>query len=149
MTEQPTFLYVVADGAHARLIQRAGAAFAALTAFSSADAHRDSSDLGSDRPGHGHESVGTARHAIEPRHDLHDLAKLAFAGEVADKIRELARDAGFDRLVLVAPTHTLQEIERQLGSALAAKVAGRCAKDLVKLPELELRGRLMDIELSH
>ncbi len=143
MTKHPTIWYVIADGAHARVIQRNGQKFVSVTELASIDAHKNASDFGSDSPGRSVESMGTTRHAIEPRSNPKDRAKRDFAHLVAQTINEGANAGSFAQWGLVALPDTLNAIKEALNPLATTLLAGEEHKDLVKLPEAELRERLV------
>jgi protein required for attachment to host cells len=147
MTKHLKTCYIVADGEHARVLLHDGRHFTQLRAFDSASAHQDSSDMGSERPGRSVESMGTGRHAIEPRSDPKSRAKTSFAHQIAQIANQAAAEGAFDQLVLVAPPHCLNDIKPALDAAVAAMLVGEDPKDLVKLPTTELHARLADIFL--
>src|SRR5574340_1268407 len=102
----PKLWVLVADGQHARVVVRdAAGAFRTELTWQSDAMRLRSSDLGSDQPGRSFESVGPARHAIAPKHDLHQLEKTKFLHAVADKVNAAAAERAFDHLLLVAPGH--------------------------------------------
>ena len=134
---------VIADGEHARVVTPAAASqFKATLALDSVAAHKRSLDLGSDRPGRAQESATTTRHAIEPKHDPHELAKRDFLREVARQLDEHAAQHDFDRLVLVAPDRALNDLRSALGNDARAKLAGTLNKDLVNVPDHALYSHL-------
>ena len=101
------------------------------------------SDLGLDRPARVKESANAARHAVEPRRDLHEAAKEDFVKLVADEIEaEHGRDQ-FDKLVLVAPPGVLTELKQKLSKPMAKLVADDLQKDLTKVPDHELTEHLV------
>ncbi len=75
--KHPRTWYVVADGGRARILQKRAKhgdtreAFETRQEFVSADIHRATHDLGTERPGRVRESGMSARHAVQPRQDLH------------------------------------------------------------------------------
>jgi protein required for attachment to host cells len=134
---------VVADGEHARFVTPAPKrAFHTQRTMESPSAHKQSSDLGTDRPASSIEGATGTRHAITPKHDLHEMAKRKFAGQVAHEINRASGQGAFDRLVVVAPAHALNEIRDQLDVTAAAKLAGTLQKDLIKVPDHELASHL-------
>jgi protein required for attachment to host cells len=141
--KQPRICYVVADGGRARFVERDEAgAYRTVSSFVAADMHKRSSDLGRDRPARVNESANSARHAVEPRRDLHEAAKEDFIAIVAEEIEaEHGRDR-FDRLVLVAPPGVLTELKQKLSKPLAQIVAGDLQKDLTKVPDHDLAEHL-------
>lgn len=133
MSQHQRQLVVIADGEHVRFVRPGEAgALHSDSAFDSPDAHKQSADLGSDRPG------STAHHGLAPRHDLHDLAKESFAHTVAIQLNEAAARGAFEELVVVAPPHTLNAIRDKLNTTTAARIVGTLAKDLVNVPDGEL-----------
>jgi len=134
---------VVADGEHARFVTPAPkSAFHTQRVLDSPSAHKRSSDLGTDRPDQSMESATGTRHSITPKHDPHDMEKQKFARSVAEEINRASAQESFDRLVLVAPAHTLKEIRHELDTTTAAKLVGTLQKDLVKVPDHELAPHL-------
>jgi protein required for attachment to host cells len=139
---------VVADGEHARFVTPAPeSAFHTQRVLDSPSAHKRSSDLGTDRPDRSMESASATRHAITPKHDLHEMEKEKFARSVAQEINRASAQGAFDHLVLVAPAHTLSEIRDELDTTAAAKVVGTLQKDLVKVPDHELAPHLDELVL--
>lgn len=131
--------FVIADGGHARFVWPAeDNALHTREALDSATVHRQTGDLVSDRPGRAFESASSARHAMTPRHDPHDLEKQKFAGLVGEKLCSLAAAAAFTEIVLVAPSPVLAAIRASLDTMTEAKVAAMLAKDLVGVPDHEL-----------
>lgn len=145
MTTNRGLCFLIADGEHARFVEAdAYNVLRTSRSFDSASAHLASHDIGSDRPGRSFESATQGSHGIAPRHDPHQLEKAKFAHFVADETGIAAGEGVFDRLVLVAPTHCLHEIEDALDARTAAMVTGRLAKDLVKTPDHELSPHLRE-----
>lgn len=145
MSKKSTIWFVVADGGHARIIQRNQDGFSQVSSMSSIDAQHESKDIGADKPGRTQDSVGNARHAIEPRSDPHELAKQAFAQEVAAAVNAGAQRNAFAQLLLVALPKTLHIIKAGLTGAAAARLIGEHAKDFVKLPDRDLNDRLAEL----
>lgn len=143
MAKRRTVWIVVADGEHARFVAPAPKrAFHTQRILDSPSAHRKSSDLGTDRPPRSMESATGIRHAITPKHDLHELEKEKFAHRVADEINRASAQGAFDQVVLVAPTRTLKGIRDKLDTKTAAKLTGTMKKDLIKVPDHELAPHL-------
>jgi protein required for attachment to host cells len=136
MPRKRKLCFVVADGGHARFLRPAADyALHTFEAMDSASVHKRDQDLVSDRPGRAFESATAGRHAIEPRTDPHELEKTRFAQAVARKIVEEAAAGVFNELVVVAPSHVLNELTGALDAGTRAKVIGSLAKDLVKTPD--------------
>jgi len=164
--KHPKTLYVIADGAHARFVEKRtalaagesgirltpGAAaelpaarFDTVREIVAADAHRRSRDLGTDRPGRTFESATTARHAVEPRQDPHEASKRTFMHEVAAVLNEAGAGGEFNRLVLVASARVIGELRGALDGATGAKVAAELKKDLSKVPDADLADHLGEL----
>jgi len=145
----PVTWYVIADGQRAHIVTRRAeqSGYDLVLALDSAEAHRKSSELGSAAPGHVQESVGGARHGIEPKVDLHRKAKVDFAETVAGCVNEAATRQEFDRLVLVALAPTAAAVRNALAPGAAAKIAGELHKDLTKVPHAELAHHLAEVKL--
>ena len=98
--------------------------------------------LGTDRPSRVNESANAARHAVEPRRDLHSAAKEDFVKQVAGAVDGEHERGGFDKLVLVAPPRVLTELKEKLSKTMAKLVADGLQKDLTKVPDHELTAHL-------
>src|SRR5689334_17627915 len=87
MSKHPRIAVAVADGARALILATTDRrTFEAVETMESANAHIPTHELVSDRPGRSVESRGGAHHAIEARHDPHELAKQAFLRTVANRL---------------------------------------------------------------
>jgi protein required for attachment to host cells len=135
--------YVIADGGRARFVARdESGAFRTVVSFVAAELHERSHDLGLDRPPRVKESANAARHAIEPRRDLHQAAKEDFVKLVAEQLDEEHGRGQFDRLVLVAPARVLTELKAKLSKPIAKIVVSDLQKDLTKIPDHDLTEHL-------
>jgi protein required for attachment to host cells len=103
-----------------------------------------SRDLKSDRPGRAFDTGSGQRHAMEPRTDPHDRAKLAFARRVATLLDEAADRNEFQRLVLVAPPRMLGALRSRLDLSTRALISCEIAHDLVRTPLAELSHHLRE-----
>ena len=139
--------YVIADGGRARILCKRDAqdAFDTQREFVSANVHRHTHEMGTDRLGRTHESATSARHAVEPRNDLHRADKKDFVDEVAKALNEANAQDAFDRLILVAPAHALAQLNHALDDATKRKVATWLQKDLTNVPNDGLAAHLVDL----
>jgi protein required for attachment to host cells len=128
--------YVVADGGRARILTRRAktAMFDTHAELTSADIHSRTHDLGAERPGRTHESANVARHAVEPRQDLHQADKRAFVDHVAEVLNSANSKNAFDSLILVAPSHALGDLNHALDAGTKIKVVFQLQKDLTHVP---------------
>ena len=136
--------YVIADGGRARFVARdEQGAYRTVQSFVAAEMHKRSHELGLDRPARVKESANSARHAVEPRRDLHEAAKEAFLALVAEEIEAAHGRDQFDRLVLIAPHGVLTELKHELSRPMAKIVVKDVQKDLTKVPDHELTEHLV------
>src|SRR6266852_3704373 len=91
---------VIADGMKARIVanEGAGKGLAPVPGHAMSIPPQADRDGYSDRPGRVQESVGTSRHAIQPRLDLRRFEKQQFARRVAGVLDAEAGKGTFDRL---------------------------------------------------
>ncbi|MGC1407964.1 MAG: host attachment protein [Acetobacteraceae bacterium] len=130
---------VIANGEHVRFAQPdVDNVLRTIGSLDSASAHLRSRDIGSDRPGRSFESGTVARHAVAPRHDLHEMEKKKFVHLIGEQINAASGRDEFDELLLVAPPRALSELRAALDAATQVKLIGTLEKDLVKTPDHEL-----------
>ncbi|MCZ8147568.1 MAG: host attachment protein [Roseomonas sp.] len=125
---------LVADAQHARILERRGGAAWTEWPEPLAVAPRNppAHGHGSDRPGRAHESLGSARHAVEPRQDLHRAAETKFARHLADELEKAALAERYDSLLLVAPPVFLGDLRKALGDATHRRLRGSLDKDIAE-----------------
>ena len=139
---------LVADQARARLFSldpTDGAAEGGLreiAGFVNPEGRITGRPAGAPRPPRTQESVGGARHAIEPRSDLHDIAARRFAGELTEELERGRVDHLYDTLVLVAPPRFLGQLKHSLGRQLQGHLVAEIAKDLSKAEPAAIRRAL-------
>lgn len=139
MRKHLRLLIVVADGEHARFVRpKENHALCSEFDLNAATAHDRTSDLGTDHPGATLHTGSSVHHALVPKHDLHDLETVKFAHLVAGRINKLALEDAFDDLVIAAPPRSLAAIRDKLSVDTEIRVIGTLAKDLIKVPDLEL-----------
>ena len=136
--------YAIADGGRARFVERdAEGAFRTVVSFESARTHAPTRDIGADRPGRVHDSVGPGRHAVEPRSDFKQEAKDDFVKLVADELGAELEQGAFDQLMLVAPAGVLTELKQKLAKPVADVVMRELQKDLTNVPDSALTEHLV------
>lgn len=137
---------LVADGARAQILVNEGPGKGLKPAHDFAVPHPPSREIGADRPGRVHESLGDGtRHAMEPRVDWHRFEKRLFARDLAKHINKAAYQGAFDRLVLVLPAKSLGDLRAQLDKDTRARVVAELSKDLTNVPRRELPGHLSGV----
>lgn len=118
--QKQTAWALVADAGHARILERRGMAGPWLQVEVMSAESPPPHQVGRQRPGRVHESVGPMRHAIEPRRDLHEATKAQFTELIARQLEEAVKRNGFDRLLLIAPPSFLGRLRLSLGPAAQA-----------------------------
>jgi len=139
----PKLWFVIADGGRARFVEcTQEGRFRTVSSFLSTNLHKQSRDLGTDRPGRVYESHDSRRHGIDPRHDLHDAEKEDFVGLVIGEIESERMANSFDQFVLVAPPKVLGEFRRALPDKLTSVLSSTLQKDLTNTPDQDLAAHL-------
>lgn len=135
---------LVADGARARLFETtaAGAGLAEVDCFTNPEGRGPAARRVEDRLPRVHESVGPARHAIEPHTSAHDKAADRFARSLGEALERGRLDRRYERLILVAPPRFLGALHTHLDKPLRDCVAGEIRRDLTALPPDQIRSRL-------
>lgn len=137
-----TLLYILADGAHARLVRRDNAdaplRTVAVRDHTAALAQLRAA-LKAQPRGQTHESLTPQSYSVGRSGDVH-REKARFMGEVADWAVETAgKDKGIG-VVIVAPTRLAPLLRRALGRRLP--IVGELHKDLIKVEDAGLEARL-------
>jgi protein required for attachment to host cells len=138
---------LIADGGHARVLETTGIGnpLSQVPHMAFETALPPSRELGTDQLGRTHESMGATRHAVGERTDPHRELKREFAQEIATRLETALNTHAFARLVIVAPPVTLGDLRHVMSKAVSDHVAAEVAKDLVKVPNGEIRSHLRDI----
>lgn len=138
-------LILIADGRQARVLLQAkrGDQPSELTELAMNADQLPGHDNERERPGRVHESVGSARHAIEPKTSHERQDEMDFAKFVSEKIA--GQQDSFDRLIIAAAPKTLGDLRNILPSELAAKVTATLSKDLTNIPANEIADHLTDV----
>jgi protein required for attachment to host cells len=135
---------LVADGARARLFESSAieAPLAEVECFTNPEGRATARRMTTARLPRVHESVGPARHAIEPHTTPRDKIADRFAKALADTLERGRSGRRYDRLVLVAPPRFLGTLHAHLGANLREQVAGEIRRNLTALPPAQIRSRL-------
>jgi protein required for attachment to host cells len=142
--------FLIADGEHARLVERDPDTHAYRTLWTQgAEARPHGAAVHDAPPGRVQESVGSARHAVTPKTDPHLKAKANFAHAAAAEANAAAARAGCHPVVLVAPARLLPDFRAGLTAGRdAGSEAFDLAKDLVKTRDHDLAEHLDPIVRS-
>ena len=143
---KPTITWiVVADGARARIfVNRGPGKGLELSGRELSAEHHRTSDMARDSLPRTQESVGHARHAIEPKVDPHQEAKRGFTEHVAEVLDQSAAERAFDRFVMVAPPKVLGDFRKAISKRLQPLLHTEVAKDLTKASAKEVADHLAE-----
>jgi protein required for attachment to host cells len=93
------------------------------------DPHLSTHELMADRQPRVHESVGAARHAVEPKIDPHEQRKEQFLARVAAHLERAGQHGEFEHLVVVAPAAALGELRKDFGPLLQKRLFAEIVHD--------------------
>lgn len=136
---------LVADSARARLFEvglQDGQLFE-VGGYANPAAREKPSETGHDRPPRAQESVGGARHAIEPHTDPHDKIAEGFAHGLAEILEHGRVEHAYTRLLLVAPPRFLGQLNAALDARVARLVVKTIGKDYTRASPAEI-GAMLD-----
>ena len=122
---------VVADGAKARILlyKPLQKGLQQLPDSEFHHAHQPTHDLVTERQPRVHDSVGHARHAIEPRNDPHDQRETQFLGRLAAHLDSAEQRGEFEHLVVVAPATAMGELRKAFGPHLKKRLFAEIVHD--------------------
>ena len=122
---------VVADGAKARILlytaRQKGVQQLPNGEFH--DSHLSTHELVTDRQSRVHESVGAARHAVEPRIDPHEQREEQFLARVAVHLERAEQRGEFEHLVVAAPATALGDLRKRFGPVLQKRLFAEIVHD--------------------
>jgi protein required for attachment to host cells len=134
---------LVADRGRARIFEiGTDESLTEVACFSNPEGRAAGRELTRDRPPTVNESVGSARHRIEPHTTLHDKVSARFARTLCDALDRGHAQGRFEALMLIAPPRFLGDLHAALGKALRGRVVDEIRHDLTELPVQELQERI-------
>lgn len=132
VTKMSAVWILVADRGRARLFEADRAdALRELQDFVNPDARVAEREQHYDRAARVNESMGAARHAIEPHTTLHDKLSARFAQQLQQVLDAGRRASRYERLVLIALPQFLGVIRAALPSQVHQAVVAEIPKELV------------------
>ena len=133
---------LVADSARARLFEADEAgAFNELGCYTNAEARSGTRGQTTDRPPTVNESVGSARHALQPHTSAQEKAAGNFARELREVLDHARSNHRFTRLVLIAPSRFLGTLHTTFGKQLHDCIVAEFQRDLTKVTPAEIRSQ--------
>jgi protein required for attachment to host cells len=135
---------VVADGARARLFEanRNAPGLRPVLPYDLTGSRLRDRDRLADRPGQGRQSAGYGSSPLVPQTDPVDHEQDLLAREVAQVLAHGRNEHRVDAIVLVAAPEFLGRLRRAIDSQTRALVIAEDHRDLSRLPEHELEGRI-------
>jgi protein required for attachment to host cells len=98
-------------------------------------------EVGTDRPGRVHESVGAARSAVE-QPDLHEEAERVFIENLADHLHLAVAASPQRRLIIIAPPRALGKFRNACSPVVRNSITAELNKDWVNEPIEKIESRL-------
>lgn len=102
-------------------------------------------DLVSDKPGRDFESVGSARHSLEPQHTPHDNEMTLFAKEIASYLEKAYNQGEFLRLYVAASPSMLGKLRQVLNNNIIKLIEAELDKDLTHAKPEEIFNHFLAI----
>ena len=137
---------VVCDGGKALVLENIGGAM--FLNLKTRDVHEQkvpaTHELGTDRPGRSHSSVGPGLSAVDQT-DWHNQAEQEFLAALVKKLDAAVEAHEVKRLIVVAPPRALGIIRPLYSHALRAAVRAEIDKDYVKMPVHEIEKHLAEL----
>lgn len=113
-----------------------------LKVFEHPESRLPNRELVSDKPGRDFESVGTVRHALEPKTSPKQLEFTQFAKFLADYLEEEHNRGTFDSLYIAASPALLGLLRQSLHPNIAKLIKGEINKDLTQIKVNEIPSHL-------
>lgn len=134
---------IVCDGSKALFLQNAGdSKFPNLqTREVMEQTVPPTSELGTDKPGRSHSSVGHGRSAVDQT-DFHTQQEEEFLRSVMTKLDAAAHAGHMKSIVIVAPPRALGVLRQHYTHALKQAIREEVQKDYVKMPVYEIEKHL-------
>ena len=134
---------VVCDGAKALILENVGDA--TFPNLKTREVHEQTDaktrDIGTDAPGRSHNSVGSARSAMEQT-DFHDQTEQRFLSDLAKRLDAAVLGGETKALILVAPPRALGVLRQAASAHVRGAIRAEVDKDYVKLPVHEIEKHL-------
>jgi protein required for attachment to host cells len=134
---------IVCDGRKAMILENIGDANYPNLHTREVRQHTEprTSDLGTDRPGKTHASVGTARSSVEQT-DWHDQSERAFLTALASRLHAALIKGETQGLTIVASPRALGMMREAYSSDVRKAIRAELGKDLVNVPVHEIEKQL-------
>jgi protein required for attachment to host cells len=134
---------VVCDGSKALFLQNAGdSKFPNLQTREVMEQKVPAtSEIGSDKPGRSHSSVGPGRSAVNQT-DFHTQQEIEFLRSIMAKLDAAAQAGQMKSIIIVAPPRAIGVLRQHYTHALKKTVREEIQKDYVRMPVYEIEKHL-------
>ncbi len=136
---------VVANSSLARIYKKDKKNLIEIKLFEHPESRLHNRDLVDDKPGRDFESVGNARHSLEPHHTPHEHEMMLFAKELANYLENARNQGNFDRLYLAASPDMLGKLRQILDHSTAKLIEAEIDKDLTQSKPSEIYNHFLAI----
>ena len=135
---------LVADGARARLFETAPVerALTELDCYANPEGRAGTRGTTTERPPTVNESVGPARHSIEPHTTQREKVADRFAKSLRDVLERGRNEHRYEQLVLIAPPRFLGRLHANFSKELRNTLAGEIRRDFTELAADQICARL-------
>lgn len=138
---------VVVDGGHAKFLQFVGRKAGALTIPGHVYARpaKRTHELGRSKPPRVSQSKSPARHAIQPRVDLHEHEEELFLKDVVHNLEVAFEANAFDDLVVLAPPKALGLMRKLIPQRMQDHVIGEVDGDYTDYADQAISKVVIDL----
>lgn len=113
-----------------------------LKVFEHPESRLHNRDLVSDRPGRDFESMGTVRHALEPKTSPKQVEFIQFAKQLADYLEQACKQGEFETLYIVASPSLLGLLRQSFHPNTIKTIKGEENKDITQIKTSEIPSHL-------
>jgi protein required for attachment to host cells len=137
---------LVADEARARVFEaeRGDAVLVEVADFIHDAGRHHPQERFADRLPRAHDSMGSARHAIEPHTDAEMIEAQRFARRLGDVLEVARNEQRYARLIVLAAPRFLGTLRETLGAQVAKLVVAEVDKDLTHETAVQLYARVRE-----
>lgn len=109
-----------------------------LTVLEHPESRLHNRDLVSDKPGRDFESVGTARHSMEPRHTPKENEAMIFVRKIAKLLQDARNQEILEKIYLAANPSILGLLRQEIDKPTAQLIEKEISKDLTQIKPEEI-----------
>lgn len=134
---------IVANSTHAKIYKaESNKSLKEISRFEHPASRLHEQDLVSSKPGRTYESVGPARHAVEPKTSAKDQEFINFARQLSTHLDQSREKGEFSALYVVASPNFLGHLRQEFSSQINKLIAGEVVKDMTASKIEQIREHL-------